>query len=72
VAVLSPVEALLALGALPSLEPLDRLLGDPVVAALLQVPAAGFGPERAPGVGDPVAPRYCSTRATVCRKARCP
>src|SRR6266508_5964063 len=50
-----PVEALLALGALPGLEPLDRLLGDPVVAALLQVGTPGFGAERALGVGNPVA-----------------
>jgi hypothetical protein len=51
---LTPVEALLALGALPVLESLDRLLGDPVVVALLQVPVAGFGPERPVRVGDAV------------------
>jgi hypothetical protein len=50
-----PVEAMLTLGALPGLEPLNRLLGDPMVAALLKVAAEGFGPERPVGVGDPVA-----------------
>src|SRR6266545_2894121 len=45
----------LPLSALAGLEPLDRLAGGPVVAALLQVRVAGFGPERALGVDDAVA-----------------
>jgi hypothetical protein len=52
---LPPAKALLAESALPLMESLDRLVGDPVVAALLQVAAAGFGAERPLGVGDPVA-----------------
>jgi hypothetical protein len=67
-----PVEALLALGALPGLEPLDCLLGDPVVTALLQVGVAGFGAERPLGVGDPVPLAVLLDPATVCRKARWP
>src|SRR6266508_661114 len=45
----------LPLSALAGLEPLDRLAGGPVVAALLQVRVAGVGPERALGVDDAVA-----------------
>ena len=46
---------LLTVSVLPGLEPLDRLAGDPVVAALRQVPVARFGAERPLGVGDAVA-----------------
>jgi hypothetical protein len=48
------VEAVLALGALPLLQPLDCLPGDLVMAAPLQVPAARVGPERPVTVGDAV------------------
>jgi hypothetical protein len=70
VGALTPVEAL-PLGALPGLEPLDRLVGGAVVAALLQVRVAGSGPRARRGSVIPYRSRYCLTRATVCRHARC-
>jgi hypothetical protein len=42
-------------GALPLLEPVERLAGGPVVAVPLQVPAGRFGAERSAGVGDDAA-----------------
>jgi hypothetical protein len=42
-------------GALPLLEPVERLAGGPVVAVPLQIPAGRFGAERSAGVGDDAA-----------------
>ena len=46
-----PADLLLTLGPLPLLEPLDHLVGGSVVAALFQVPVAGFRAEGVVGVG---------------------
>jgi len=43
--------------ALPLLEPVERLAGDPVVAAPLQVPAGRFRTEQPAGAGDDAVPR---------------
>jgi hypothetical protein len=42
-------------GALPSLEPVEHLADDPMVATPLQVPASRFSTERSAGVGDDTA-----------------
>jgi hypothetical protein len=55
VSALAVIGTPLALGALPLVEPFDRLAGRPMVAALFKVAAAGFGAERPVEVGDGVA-----------------